>query len=75
MFLNKQFINGAFPLGTLYHADVDYAAFERKCPVSKRACDSEAVWLPQNILLGKREDTDDVVKAVRKVLENKNEFR
>ena len=68
MFLNKRFINGAFPLGTVYHADLDYAAFERKCPVAERACDSEAVWLPQNILLGKREDMDDAVKAVRKVL-------
>jgi len=68
MFLNKKFINGSFPLGTAYHADLDYASFEEKCPVTERACNSEAVWLPQNILLGTREDMDDVVKAVRKVL-------
>jgi len=75
MFLDKRFINNAFPLGTVYHADVDYAAFERRCPVAERACDSEAVWLPQNILLGPPEDMDDVARAVRKVLGNKNEVR
>ena len=75
MFLNKQFINGSFPLGTVYHDDIDYAAFEKKCPVSEQACNSEAIWLPQNILLGTQQDMDDVVKAVRKVLDHKNELQ
>ena len=68
MFLDKKFINGAFPLGTEYHEDIDYADFAEKCPVSEKACTSEAVWLPQNILLGTAEDMDDVVAAVAKVL-------
>ena len=68
MFLKKRFINGSFPLGTKYHADVDYAAFARKCPVSERACRSEAVWLAQNLFLGDERDMDDIVTAVRKVL-------
>jgi dTDP-4-amino-4,6-dideoxygalactose transaminase len=75
MFLKKQFINGSFPLGTAYHEDIDYAAFEKKCPVSERACNSEAIWLPQNILLGTEQDMDDVVKAVHKVLDHKNELQ
>lgn len=71
MFLNKQFINGSFPLGTAYHDDIDYSSFEAKCPVSELACRSEAVWLPQNMFLGTEEDMDDVVKAVKKVLDHK----
>ncbi|HUW57035.1 MAG TPA: DegT/DnrJ/EryC1/StrS family aminotransferase [Planctomycetota bacterium] len=74
MFLNKRFINGAFPLGTSYHDDIDYAGFEGSCPVSERACDSEAVWLPQNMFLGSRKDMDDVAEAVQKVLDHRSEL-
>jgi len=72
MFLEKTFINGPFPLGTAYHADIDYAQFESCCPVSERACRSEAVWLPQSMFLGTRQDMDDVASAVRKVLDQKD---
>ncbi|MDY7009421.1 MAG: DegT/DnrJ/EryC1/StrS family aminotransferase [Planctomycetota bacterium] len=74
MFLEKKFTNGAFPLGTQYHDDIDYASFEEKCPVSERACNSEAVWLPQNIFLGSTKDMDDVAAAIKKVLDNRNEL-
>jgi len=74
MFLEKRFINGSFPLGTQYHEDVDYATFETTCPVSERACRYEAVWLPQNVLLGTEEDMADVARAVGKVIENKDEI-
>ncbi|MDD5597993.1 MAG: DegT/DnrJ/EryC1/StrS family aminotransferase [Victivallaceae bacterium] len=74
LFLNKKFINGSFPLGTKYHEDIDYGAFAEKCPVAEKACSSEAVWLPQNVLLGNENDMNDVVSAVQKVLENKNEI-
>jgi len=74
MFINKQFINGSFPLGTAYHEDIDYATFAEKCPVSERACSGEAVWLPQNLLLGNEADIDDIVKAVEKVLACKGEL-
>jgi hypothetical protein len=52
---------------------VDYGAFAERCPVSERACRSEAVWLAQNLLLGNRNDVADIVRAVRKVLENRNQ--
>ena len=68
MFLDKKFINGSFPLGTLYHDDIDYAAFADKCPVSERACAGEAVWLPQNCFLGTADDIDDIVGAITKVI-------
>jgi len=74
MFLEKKFINGSFPFGTRYHPDVDYGAFAARCPVSERACQYEAVWLPQNVFLGTEEDMDDIVKAVRKVLAHKKEL-
>lgn len=75
MFLNKAFINGAFPLGTKYHADLDYAAFSKTCPVSERACRSEAVWLAQNLFLGTLRDMDDIAAAVAKVLAHKGELK
>ena len=74
MFLDKRFINGSFPLGTEYHDDIDYSTYEASCPVSERACSSEAVWLPQNMFLGSAEDMDDVVGAVAKVVDNVDEF-
>lgn len=74
MFLEKKFINGSFPLGTPYHEDIDYRSFEEKCPVAERACKSEAVWLAQNIFLGTKEDMDDIVKAIKKVIDNKEEL-
>lgn len=74
MFINKKFINGSFPLGTQYHDDIDYSSFEEKCPVSELACNSQAVWLPQNIFLGNERDMDDVALAVEKVLENKKDL-
>jgi dTDP-4-amino-4,6-dideoxygalactose transaminase len=75
MFLEKKFINGSFPLGTTYHADIDYASFENLCPVSERACNSEAVWLAQNIFLGTEKDMDDIAEAVKKVLDHKDEIK
>lgn len=35
-------------------------------PVAERACASEGVWLPQNVLLGDRADMEDVVAAIAK---------
>jgi perosamine synthetase len=75
MFLNKKFINGSFPFGTQYHEDIDYLSSKQKCPVAERACDSEAVWLPQNWFLGTKQDMDDIAEAVAKVLLNKDQLR
>jgi dTDP-4-amino-4,6-dideoxygalactose transaminase len=37
------------------------------CPVAERACEEEGVWFFQNMLLGTREDMDDIVQAVAKI--------
>lgn len=37
-----------------------------RCPANDRLCE-EAVWLTHSMLLGPRQDMDDIVKAVRKI--------
>jgi dTDP-4-amino-4,6-dideoxygalactose transaminase len=37
------------------------------CPVTECACNSEAVWFTQNMLLGSHDDMDDIAAAVQKV--------
>jgi hypothetical protein len=35
---------------------------------------SEAVWLFQNMLLGERKDMDDIVNAIHKIYENREQL-
>ena len=51
---------------------VDYVSV--RCPVSERAAYSEAVWLPQFLLIGEDRDVDDVAAAVAKVLRNADDL-
>lgn len=51
---------------------VDYRSV--KCPVSERAAYSEAVWLPQFLLIGEDRDVDDVAAAIAKVLRNADDL-
>jgi dTDP-4-amino-4,6-dideoxygalactose transaminase len=41
---------------------------------TERACNDEAVWLTQNVLLGTREDMDDIVRAIAKIRECRHEL-
>lgn len=52
--------------------DLDYTKVF--CPVSERACREEAVWLTQSLLLGTEEDMNDIVKAVSKIYEHRQEL-
>lgn len=45
-----------------------------KCPVSERAAYSEAVWLPQFLLIGEDRDVDDVAAAIAKILRNADDL-
>jgi dTDP-4-amino-4,6-dideoxygalactose transaminase len=47
---------------------VDYRGV--RCPVAERAAYQEAVWLPQFLLLGDERDVEDIVRAIRKVMQN-----
>ena len=70
VFLEKRFYPKDCPAGcSLYRRDIDYHDFRKLCPATERACYEEAIWLPQNVLLGSREDIDDVVRAFEKVRE------
>jgi len=44
-----------------------------KLPITERACE-EAVWLKQSVLLGTRDDMDDVADAMLKIRENVKEI-
>ena len=43
-------------------------------PVTERACSSESVWFTQNVLLGNRGDMDDIVRAVAKIGDHRDEL-
>ena len=43
-------------------------------PVCERACASEGMWIFHSVLLGTREDMDDVATAFQKVYENRGEL-
>jgi len=51
---------------------IDYSTIS--CPVSEKACDEEAVWFTQNVLLGKTEDIDSIIESIIKVKNNLTEL-
>jgi dTDP-4-amino-4,6-dideoxygalactose transaminase len=60
-----------FTLRNRAYAERDYSSVY--CPNTERAC-KEAIWLPQNVLLGSREDLDDVARAFQKIIQHKDEL-
>lgn len=36
-------------------------------PVTEQACTAEAIWIRQNMLLGERQDMEDIVAAIQKI--------
>ena len=51
----------------------DYS--EVALPATDRACDDEAVWIRQNMLLGDRQDMDDIVEAILKLQRYRDELQ
>lgn len=43
-------------------------------PETERACREEGVWFSQNVLLGTKEDMDDIILAIKKIQENVEEI-
>jgi dTDP-4-amino-4,6-dideoxygalactose transaminase len=56
----------------LYVGKADYSKV--KLPITQKVCDEEEVWLYQYMLLGTKEDMDDIVNAITKVKENTEEL-
>ena len=74
MFLRQDFRPRGCPITCGYYGRaLDYASFEALCPNAERAC-REAVWLEHRQLLGEREDMDDIVRAVEKIHEHREDF-
>jgi len=75
MFLRQNFYPRGCPL-TCGHYDhtIDYASFEALCPNAERAC-REAVWLEHRQLLAEREDMDDIIHAIEKIHEHRQDFK
>jgi dTDP-4-amino-4,6-dideoxygalactose transaminase len=51
---------------------LDYTA--ARCPNGDLLCREQAIWLGQNLLLGSREDMDDIARAFEKVHEHRAEL-
>ncbi|PIW14265.1 MAG: aminotransferase DegT, partial [Armatimonadetes bacterium CG17_big_fil_post_rev_8_21_14_2_50_66_6] len=51
---------------------VDYDRVD--CPVCERLCAEEAMWFKQSMLLGTREDMDNIVAAIEKIQANSGEL-
>jgi dTDP-4-amino-4,6-dideoxygalactose transaminase len=76
MFINQDFYPKGCPINCCHYGKtIDYASFEASCPVSERACSSEAAWFDQRMFLGTKEDMDDIVNAILKVQNNVNELK
>ena len=74
--INKmEFIPSAFRTKNykkMYPAELlDYNKYmeQNQCPVNDQLCD-ETVWLTQNLLLGTKEDMDDIIASIEKIQPN-----
>jgi dTDP-4-amino-4,6-dideoxygalactose transaminase len=66
LFRNKAF--GPYLSGA--SAALDYR--KMRCPNSDLLCREQCIWLGHNLLLGPREDADDIARAFEKVYEHRN---
>jgi hypothetical protein len=72
--LDKRFGLATPPLFQgLYPDPPDYSKVS--LPATERACATEAIWLRQNMLLGERQDIDDIVEAIMKIQRYSYELR
>jgi dTDP-4-amino-4,6-dideoxygalactose transaminase len=80
LYKNPMFVKQDFyPLGCPvscghYNSLLDYASFESLCPNAEKAC-KEAVWLEHRQFLGSQEDMGDIVAAIEKIYDCRNELK
>jgi dTDP-4-amino-4,6-dideoxygalactose transaminase len=61
------------PVGcSFYGKKMDYSSM--KLPLVEYACTQEAVWMYQSMLLGDRQDMDEIAQAITKIRENVSEL-
>ncbi|MEM3029262.1 MAG: DegT/DnrJ/EryC1/StrS family aminotransferase [Thermoproteota archaeon] len=56
-----------------YGRVMDYSKIN--LPVAEKVCYIEGLWLPQNVLLGSKEDMDDIITALEKIKSNVDELK
>jgi dTDP-4-amino-4,6-dideoxygalactose transaminase len=80
--LNKMpYLNNAFQSKNyqkMYPKEMlDFESYkeQNQCPVNARLCNEEAVWIPQNILLGTKTDMDDIALAIERIYTNAGKIK
>jgi len=58
------------PMGVKKDIGFDYNTVS--LPETERACDEEAIWIPQSVLLGSEDDMIDIINAIKKVQQHSN---
>jgi hypothetical protein len=66
LFANRNF--GPYLVG-----DIDYGSL--RLPNVEAICGGEGMWLYQSVLLGSRNDMDDVARAIEKVYANRDALK
>jgi hypothetical protein len=51
---------------------LDYTAQADRCVNADRLCREQAIWLEQSLMLGPRDDIDDIARAFEKVYEHRD---
>lgn len=69
---NSRFYQKFYPKERL---DYDKYAEENKCPMNEKLCNEQAVWIPQNILLGSKTDMNNIANAINKIRNNAEKIK
>ena len=74
VFLNQNFYPQGCPVNCEHsNRTLDYGSFSELCPNVERAC-REAVWLEHRLLLAEQSDMEQIVEAVGKIYECRQEL-
>ncbi len=55
--------------------DYNKYAQENSCPLNEKLCNEQAVWIPQNILLGSKKDMENIALSIEKVQKNAEDIK
>ena len=62
----------------MYPKDMlDFETYKEQnlCPENEILCNEEAIWLPQNVLLGTPKDMDDIASAIERISKNADKIK
>ncbi|HZH71688.1 MAG TPA: DegT/DnrJ/EryC1/StrS family aminotransferase [Mariniphaga sp.] len=64
---NSKYFKKFYPKERL---DYNKYAEDNKCALNEKLCNEQAVWIPQNVLLGTRADMESIANAIEKINTN-----